>query len=163
MSSCRVAFAAATALMLAAAPVGARADEPAKKAIDFSAPLKVPITGEVRDACESGNATDQAYCYGMIQEAYDANFYIADAMAINPLCIPKATTAGDLRKTFLDGAHADADQTRGPFAVFFYLQVGLKYKCDSQGNAIEPGAAAPGAPAPATNTTGAPGPGNTTK
>ena len=116
-------------LALLLPPASARADEPQTVKMDWSAKLDAPLTTTVRDACQSKNAVDLAFCYGEIMSAYDANLYFADIMAVHPLCIPDNATPEQLRQAFLRVVAMRPTQLTGNFSIFFYVGLNQQYPC----------------------------------
>ena len=106
----------------------ARADD-AKPKMDWSKPLSVPTTQEVKAACEAKDDVNQSYCYGVLLGLYDSNFYVSDALEAQPLCIPETTTPAQMRDAFLDMTKKRSDQLLGPISIFYYMAMDAEYPC----------------------------------
>ena len=117
------------AMILVATLTGAARADDAKPPMDWSKPLALPITKDVKAACEASGDVDQAYCYGVLLSLYDSNFYVADALEAQPLCIPETTTAAQMRDAFLDMTKKRSDQLLGPISIFYYMAMDAEYPC----------------------------------
>ncbi len=115
------------ALLFATAAEAADATQP--PAVKWTTPMASPITKEVKAACEAKDAENLAFCYGTLMALYDASFFISDAFNAPELCIPKDTTAAQMRDKFLDMTKRRPDQLIGPIGIFYYMAMDDEFPC----------------------------------
>jgi hypothetical protein len=121
-------LAAALFAVLLLPAIVAHADD-AKPVMSWTAPLAVPVTKDVKAACEAKDDINQTYCYGVLLALYDSNFYVADALEAHTLCIPESTTATQMRDAFLDMTRKRSDQLLGPISIFYYMAMDAEFPC----------------------------------